>query len=241
MIGSFPISMGSDDLDSQCLDYIQSCLGDYLSIGNIFGMSETQVTARLFAAIYKFSESLISEFHPSTAVDMIRNWCNRIGIVIYQDDTIQSLRDRCSVKYKINSGGVQFRIINEIKNLLGNCLDGYEFENGIEWNYNIDGSTFDPISYATHSPYENPLPFGSDILHDDYQISDRCHFTIHVTKPDNITEETYYILLESKLPQILNWILPLWMTYDYVESDTGFIIAETIDDIDGSFTDFDGI
>jgi hypothetical protein len=233
MIGTFPISCGvSGDLDISWLEFIKSCLGDFLSKDGTINDVETITLSRLLAGLQKITQALTTESLPGTSVDMLRDWCDRLDVAIYSTDTINTIRTTCEAKYKLSSGPSQYNINKIVSDLLGTVLVSIRYNlYGLSDGYLVPAPTY---SYdALCSPYEYSI--GMDPLSDNYQVTSRAFIQIVVSDANTtLTEAQLLRLIAVQLKLILNTLLPCWCMWDWSFGGDGFIIAETLDDADGS-------
>lgn len=221
MIGILPISCGvSNEQDILWLDFIKSCLGDFLGkTGTQMSEAETIAVARLFAGIQKISEALVYEALPGTSTDMLDNWAYRLNVPISSLDLRQTIRTLCEFKYKLNTGSSEFNIRKVVTDLLGDALTEIRF------NYTHDGY-LDPAPTYTYDALGNPYNYQGSfgLSPDDYQVSERAHVLLLVNQ-GIMSEDVFLRLIAIQLRKILELLLPTWAIWDWSISDDGFIIG----------------
>lgn len=229
-----PIRAGYNDTGQVWYSELQGALGSayFQEDGKLAPYIQVFVLAltRQLTAVDGTITRLVNQTTPMLASDSLKQWADRLGVVITESDKPHEVRAKCLAKYRAANGPTIGVVTTALETILGNAFIEV-FENT------------DPDGYFTFWPVINPgnpdnnlgPTADSGVGDGTWQSINACHLLIHVQQPIGLNEDDFLYLLNVDMYNLLDVILPSWCTWDWTIDLDGFILGT---DDDESMLDF---
>jgi hypothetical protein len=172
---------------------------------------ENLAIARMFSAVFsRLPEKVRANAIPAKADEKLDYWVEVLGIPTRSDDPKWLVRQRCAAHFKSVKGPTLANVRECLQDLLGELL--------------IDILTFEGTDLAnppepTYWPGENPGPSAYSLGGGTW-YSKRCHILIQLRQPSSIEIGTFLQLVNVDMFQLLDRMLPAWVTFGWVTFST---------------------
>lgn len=234
LIGTLPIYCGEDSSEQMWTDFFD--FGSFLSKEEgTWAYAETIAYVKMMCFLYKIANSLFYETLPGQSVDLLSQWSTRLNVPYRYAENPATLRRYLAIRYRLP-------LVSSALNLQNMCIELLEEDFlGIEYNYGTDLdnppiATYDaycnPVQRWNYDSFGNPVSIKTDVLSDDYQISERYHLTVVINENSDLSEAEQLYLISTPFKIAMNNILPSYCTWDWtLETSltrTGFIIGDSL-------------
>lgn len=177
---------------------------------------ENVALSRYFSAIFsRTPEKYSANALPGNSTERLNYWVNALGIPHNSDEPDWILRQRAAAHYKAALGPTLSNVTAAVSDLLGSAF--------VDIQTYHDGDLENP-------PSPTFWPSG-DVGDPSYSIggytwlSRRAHIRINVTDPPGMPQSDFLQLMNVQLHQLLDRMLPAWVTWNWSVGSDGFIIG----------------
>lgn len=186
---------------------------------------ENLAIARSEAARTRTAEKLRKNAQPRTADEKLGSWADRLGVTHRPGEQRWQIRRRCTARFRAAFAPTNTNIDGAAAELLG---DAY-----VQTWRQVGANLATPPA-LTYWPGVNPGPAGYAITQDEDGdpapwLSERCHFTIEVQRPEFLGWTDFLYLVDVQLFDLLDRVAPAWATFDWALGplSAGFILDES--------------
>jgi hypothetical protein len=178
--------------------------------------SENVAISRFMSAIFsRTPEKYSANANPAHATERLNYWVNVLGIPNRPDDPDWLLRQRCAAHYKASLGPTLNNVIDSVSSLLGQAYVGIDTYYGTDLD-NPPSPTFWP----------GGLSDGGTFSIGGYTwFSRRSHIRINSVNPPGMPQSEFLQLMNVQLYQLLDRLLPAWVTWNWSIGTDGFIVG----------------
>lgn len=174
---------------------------------------ENLAIARMMAGSFsRNSEKLVANAAPARADEKLEYWAEVLAIPRKPDDPSWEIRQRCAAHYQVAVGPTLEAVGTAIQDLLGDSFVALHVYEGTDLD-NPPIPTYWPA--GTHGGPEFSIG-GSTWL------SRRSHLRIEVIQAPGVTLSEFLQLMNVQLFQLLDRMLPSWVTWTWSEGSDGF-------------------
>jgi hypothetical protein len=204
---------------------LQSMRGSaYTTKPATFVHAENLALARLWGyTAYRLPEKMRASAVPARSDERLPYWVNVLGIAVRPGEEQWQIRQRCAAAYKATLGPIISNVQQVLRDLLG--PEVY-----------VDANVPDYPSLVTDPPqtyWPGGDPGFPEIdLGGGTWTSRRSQLIVKVNWPPSMTYGEFVNLLDVQMYQVLDDLLPAWMTWTWYR-DGGFLLDESSLDIDG--------
>ena len=199
---------GSEPSASKWARYLAAQMGSALEGGELVS-AENIALARMIAAGMLSSEKLVKNTVPTTAYEGLRDWAKRLGIVIRDGDTAADVRRECEARYAAQVGPTITAVDAALEKLLSSALIATVTFTGTDLDNPPDFTYWDGIN-----PGSSDFDLGGDA--NGMWSSVRAHLLISVEQPGDMSADDFAYLINVRLYELLDRMLPAWVTFDWV-------------------------
>lgn len=212
-LGSLSYSLGAGSkIDEQYIRAIKASYGTSIDTDQPVREVEIIALAKMVGDVDQIFRRQQNETVPDTSVIGLVDWAKRLGVKVLPDDSDQDTRNACAAKYRASAGNNLTAIYNALDSLLGEYL--------IELNI-VDGVLAQAETFWAGVNPGNPLiDLGGDAV--GQWSSARSHLLIVVSPIPGKSIEQLQQILDTKMFNILDVMLPSWVTWDYQISLTNY-------------------
>lgn len=185
---------------------------------------ENLAIARMMAACFsRNAEKLSANATPARADERLDYWATVLGIASTPSDPRWLVRQRCATHYQAATAPTVDVVTTALQNLLGDAFVAL---------HTFEGSDLDNPPYPTywqtglHGP--SSLSIGGDPW-----MSRRSHLRIEVDQPPGMTLAEFLQLMNVQMFQLLDRLLPAWVTWNWSRGSDGFRVGVDRIGVDG--------
>lgn len=199
----------------------------YEGIKEGFVHAENLALSRSEAARWRCADKIKNNAIPLTSDELLGNWLEVLAVKTDPNDTVQDIRIRCAAKYKASIGPLARYVDDSVSDLLG---DAYVRS----WRFRGTDLVTPPTpTYPEYSPYNaGPSAYWLSTY---AWLSTRAHYLVEVQKDPNMTMADFLLLVNVRLFDLLDPLLPAWATFDW-STNVGDNFQLDLSDLD-----FDGL
>lgn len=162
---------------------------------------KTLTLARMGATTWEALERYQANLVPGTSYELLLNWAKRLGVVVRDSDTVTEIRNACAAKYLINTRGAnEGAVYDVVKTLLGDML--------VSINYNTGSDLDTPPDDTYWSQNPGSVPWSSS----------RALVEIVAAKPATMSQDSFDFLMNVRLYNLLDILLPAWVSWHWTQS-----------------------
>lgn len=177
---------------------------------------ENIAASRLLAATFsRTPEKFSANATPAHSSERLDYWVKVLGVPSKPDDPEWVLRKRCAAHYKAAIGPTLANVTAAVQELLGDVFVAV---------HTYEGTDLDTPPYPTFWPGAGSGT-GSYSIGGPLWLSRRSHIRIEVQEPSGITRTDFLQLMNVQLHQLLDRILPAWVTWNWSVGSDGFRIG----------------
>lgn len=190
-------------------DQLTATLGSaFTSVRSGYMHAFKAAVARSSAALTRAGEKLKANSRPHTADEALAEWVDALRVPVRADDQPWQIRQRCAARFKLAVGPTIDNVESAVSALLGDAFVR---------TWTTVGSTLATPPSPTFWPTANPGPTAWDLGNGTW-LSARAHFVVEVTQPSWMPTSDYLRLINVDLFDLLNRMLPMWMTFNAAEN-----------------------
>lgn len=177
---------------------------------------ENIALSRIMSGIFsRTPEKYSANATPAHAAERLAYWVNVLGVPNNPDDPEYVLRQRCAAHFKSALGPSLANVNTAISELLGDAFVGIDVHKGTDLD-NPPVPTFWPAGADDGGTYS----IGGHTW-----FSRRAHIRINVIQPSGVGLTQFRQLMDVQLFQLLDRILPAWVTWNWSVGSDGFMIG----------------
>ncbi len=180
--------------------------------------------ARNMMGVDRAAERARNNALPRTADEAIGAWVKCLGITVREGERRWRIRRKAAAHFAAVVGPSKEIIDTAVADLCGDALINIT---------RTTGASLSAPPTLTYWPGVNPGP-STYSLGNGAWISERAHLGVVIQKPSSTNLPAFLHLVNVDLFQMLDRLLPAWMTFDWSTSTDGFLL-------DISDMDFDGL
>lgn len=174
---------------------------------------ENLAIARMMAGSFsRTSEKLVANSLPAHADEKLDYWVEVLGVPAKPDDPPWVLRQRCAAHYQAALGPTLEAVSTALGNLLGQAFVQIHVHEGTDLD-NEPVPTYWPAGTRGEAVYSIGGPTW---------LSRRAHLRIEVQQPPGVTLSDFLQLMNVQMFQLLDRMLPAWVTWNWSEGSDGF-------------------
>lgn len=232
-IGDYGGDLYKKDNDSE--SFMPYAAQWYREIQNVRGSAYTQkpytivdaeniAISRFMAAVFsRTPEKYSANAVPSNSSERLGYWAEVLGVSGYGEDPDWLIRKRCSSHMKASTGATIASLTTAVSELLGEAFVGIDTYYGTDLD-NPPNPTFWPGG----SQDGGGLSIGGYTW-----TSRRSHIRVNVVEPPGMTRTEFLNLMDIQLYQLLDRMLPAWVTWNWSVGSDGFVVGVDKIGIDG--------
>lgn len=177
---------------------------------------ENVAIARMMAASFsRNSEKLVANSLPSGADEKLEYWAEVLAIPRKPDDPHWLVRQRAATHYRAAIGPTLENVTSALEALLGDAFVQIHVYEGTDLD----------------NPPSPTLWVGGVLSGSDLSIggltwlSRRAHLRIEVQQPPGVSLPEFLQLMNVQMFQLLDRMLPAWVTWNYSQGSDGFVVG----------------
>lgn len=177
---------------------------------------------------FRLPEKMRASAVPARSDERLPYWAELLGVGTRVGEETWSLRQRCALAYKVALGPTFDRVNEAISDLLGDTLVQVKFPTELPFSETPPSTYWSPVN-----PGVPTLSLTGDSL--GTWTSRRSKLLIQVQHLPTMTLPDYFQLINVQLWQLLDSLLPAWMTWSVYQDvgNLGFHLDVSHLDIDG--------
>ena len=172
--------------------------------------------ARMMSACFsRNAEKLAANAVPAHADERLGYWVNVLGVPHSINDPQWVLRERCAAHYEAAVAPTVSQVESALRRLLGatfvavHAFEGTDLDNPPDPTYWPDGQ-HGPTSYSIGGPT---------------WMTRRCHLRIEVEQQSGTSIAEFLQLMNVQMFQLLDRMLPAWVTWNWSQGSDGFRVG----------------
>jgi hypothetical protein len=178
--------------------------------------AENVALSRYMGAVFsRTPEKYSANANPSHSSERLDYWADVLGVTRENDDPDWVIRNRCAAHLKAYPGATIDNVTSSVSALLGEAFVDIHTYYGTDLD-NPPVPTFWPGGASDGGT----LSIGGYTW-----LSRRSHIRISVVEPPGMTRTEFLNLMNDQLYQLLDRMLPAWVTWNWSVGDDGFIIG----------------
>ena len=178
--------------------------------------SENVAIARYMSAVFsRTPEKYSANSTPSRASERLDYWVGVLGIPKNANEPDYVLRQRCVAHYKAAIGPTLSNVTAALTDLLGDAFVALDTYYGTDLD-NPPTPTFWPGGLSDGGTFSIGGPTW---------FSRRSHIRVSVIEPPGMTRTEFLQLMNVQMYQLLDRMLPSWVTWNWSVGSDGFIIG----------------
>ncbi len=178
--------------------------------------AENVAISRYMSAVFsRTPEKYSANATPARSDERINYWTEVLGVPNGPSDPSYLLRRRCSAHYKAAVGPSLANVTTAISDLLGPVFVGLDTYAGLDLD-NPPAPTFWPAGSSDGGAFSIGGPTW---------FSRRSHIRVSVVETPGITRTEFLQLMNVQLYQLLDRMLPTWVTWNWSVGSDGFTIG----------------
>lgn len=185
---------------------------------------ENLAIARMHSAIYlRAPEKIRANSTPGGSDEKLPYWVEVLKIPVRDSDQRWQIRERAANKYKAAQGPTFQLVYERIQELLGDAF--------VDLQQTTGAALSTPPAY-TYWPTANPGSVAYD-LGGGAWFTERARLVIVVEQPPGMTLDEFLQLMNVQLFALLDPLLPIWATWEWVVEGDGFNLDLDSLDLEG--------
>jgi len=177
---------------------------------------ENLAIARMMAASFsRNAEKLTANATPAHADEKLDYWATVLGVPRTPSDPAWLVRKRCAAHFRVAATPTVDEITSQVQELLGEAFVTI---------HTFEGSDLDTPPDPTYWPAGTHGPSSLSIGGPPW-MSRRAHLRVEVQQPTGMTLAEFLQLMTVQLTQLLDRLLPSWVTWNWSEGSDGFRVG----------------
>lgn len=186
--------------------------------------AENLALARFFSATCsRIPEKVRANSVPGRSDEKLDYWVEFLNIPTAPDDQKWQKRQRCAAHYRSSKGNIFTEVEAAVSDLLGEAFIELQL---------ITGTDLATPPTQTFWPTVNPGPPAYD-LGGGAWLSERCRLVVVVQQPSGVTLDEFLNLMDIQLYTLLDRMLPVWASWEWVVENDGFLLDLSSLDLEG--------
>ncbi len=178
--------------------------------------AENVAASRFMSGVFsRTPEKYSANASPAHATERLNYWVELLGVTKQSDEPDWLVRNRCAAHLKSAAGATIGNVTSSVSDLLGNAFVDLDTYYGTDLD-NPPTPTFWPGGLSDGGAFS----IGGYTW-----LSRRAHIRISVVEPPGMTRTEFLNLMNVQMYQLLDRMLPAWVTWNWSVGDDGFIIG----------------